>query len=87
MIAIIMNPTPAANNTMTTGSIKLFNDVTAFECNCWKCSATFSIINARWPVTSLKSLIEPAVIVLLAAGVGFIIMAIIVPMFDLYGKL
>lgn len=38
-------------------------------------------------VTSLKSLIEPAVIVLLAAGVGFIIMAIIIPMFDLYGQL
>ena len=38
-------------------------------------------------VTSLKSLIEPVVIVLLAAGVGFIIMAIIVPMFDLYGQL
>ena len=38
-------------------------------------------------VTSLKSLIEPAVIVLLAVGVGFIIMAIIVPMFDLYGSI
>jgi len=38
-------------------------------------------------VTSLKSLIEPAVIVLLAAGVGFIIMAIIIPMFDLYSQL
>ena len=38
-------------------------------------------------VTSLKSLIEPAVIVLLAVGVGFIIMAIIVPMFDLYGQI
>ena len=38
-------------------------------------------------VTSLKSLIEPIVIVLLAAGVGFIIMAIIVPMFDLYGQI
>ena len=38
-------------------------------------------------VTSLKSLIEPAVIILLAVGVGFIIMAIIVPMFDLYGQI
>ena len=38
-------------------------------------------------VTALKSLIEPAVIVLLAVGVGFIIMAIIVPMFDLYGQI
>ena len=38
-------------------------------------------------VTSLKSLIEPAVIILLAAGVGFIIMSIIVPMFNLYGQL
>ncbi len=38
-------------------------------------------------VTSLKSLIEPAVIILLAAGVGFIIMAIIIPMFNLYGQL
>ncbi len=38
-------------------------------------------------VTALKSLIEPAVIVLLAGGVGFIIMAIIIPMFDLYGQI
>lgn len=38
-------------------------------------------------VTALKSLIEPAVIVLLAVGVGFIIMSIIVPMFDLYGQI
>ena len=38
-------------------------------------------------VTALKSLIEPAVIVLLAVGVGFIIMSIIIPMFDLYGQI
>ena len=38
-------------------------------------------------VTAVKSLIEPAVIVLLAGGVGFIIMAIIIPMFDLYGQI
>lgn len=38
-------------------------------------------------VTALKSLIEPAVIILLAVGVGFIIMSIIIPMFDLYGQI
>lgn len=38
-------------------------------------------------VTAMKSLIEPAVIILLAGGVGFIIMAIIIPMFDLYGQI
>ncbi len=38
-------------------------------------------------VTAMKSLIEPAVIVVLAGGVGFIIMSIIMPMFDLYGQL
>ena len=38
-------------------------------------------------VTALKSLIEPVVIMVLAVGVGFIIMAIIVPMFDLYGSI
>ncbi len=35
----------------------------------------------------IKSLIEPIVIVILAGGVGFILMAIILPMFDLYGQL
>lgn len=38
-------------------------------------------------VTSMKSLIEPVVIIVLAGGVGFIIMAIIIPMFDLYGQI
>lgn len=38
-------------------------------------------------VTSIKSLIEPVVILVLAGGVGFIIMSIIVPMFDLYGQI
>lgn len=38
-------------------------------------------------VTGIKSLIEPVVIVLLAGAVGFILMAIILPMFDLYGQL
>ena len=38
-------------------------------------------------VTALKSLIEPVVIIILAVGVGFIIMSIIVPMFDLYGSI
>ena len=34
--------------------------------------------------TTLKSLIEPMVIIVLAGGVGFIVMSIIMPMFDLY---
>ena len=38
-------------------------------------------------VTAVKSLIEPVVIVILAGGVGFIIMSIIIPMFDLYGQI
>ena len=38
-------------------------------------------------VTAIKSLIEPVVILVLAGGVGFIIMSIIVPMFDLYGQI
>ena len=38
-------------------------------------------------VTAVKSLIEPAVIIVLAGGVGFIIMSIIIPMFDLYGQI
>ncbi len=38
-------------------------------------------------VTSLKSLIEPVIIAFLAVAVGFIIMSIILPMFDIYGQL
>jgi type IV pilus assembly protein PilC len=38
-------------------------------------------------VTTMKSLIEPVVICFLAVAVGFIIMSIILPMFDLYGQL
>ena len=35
--------------------------------------------------TTMKSLIEPIVLVFLAVAVGFIVMSIIMPMFDLYG--
>jgi len=38
-------------------------------------------------VTTIKSLIEPVIICFLAVAVGFIIMSIILPMFDLYGQL
>ena len=38
-------------------------------------------------VTTMKSLIEPIIICFLAVAVGFIIMSIILPMFDLYGQL
>ncbi len=38
-------------------------------------------------VNALKSLIEPIVICFLAVGVGFIIISIIMPMFDLYNQL
>lgn len=38
-------------------------------------------------VASVKSLIEPAVIVALAGGVGFIILSIIIPMFNLYSQI
>lgn len=38
-------------------------------------------------VTSLKSLIEPIIIGFLAVAVGFILMSIMLPMFDIYGKL
>jgi len=38
-------------------------------------------------VTTIKSLIEPIIICFLAVAVGFIIMSIIMPMFDLYGQL
>ena len=38
-------------------------------------------------VTVIKSLIEPVVIIFLAIAVGFILMSIILPMFDLYGQI
>lgn len=38
-------------------------------------------------VTVIKSLIEPVVIIFLAVAVGFILMSIILPMFDLYGQI
>lgn len=38
-------------------------------------------------VTTIKSLIEPVIICLLAVAVGFIVMSIILPMFDLYSQL
>ena len=38
-------------------------------------------------VTALKSLIEPVIIIFLAGGVGFIILSIIIPMFELYNQL
>ena len=38
-------------------------------------------------VTTIKSLIEPIIICFLAVAVGFIIMSIILPMFELYGQL
>lgn len=38
-------------------------------------------------VTTIKSLIEPIIICFLAVAVGFIVMSIIIPMFDLYGQL
>ena len=38
-------------------------------------------------VTVVKSLIEPMVIILLGVSVGFILMSIMLPMFDLYGQI
>lgn len=38
-------------------------------------------------ITAVKSLIEPAVILILAVGVGFIILSIIIPMFSLYSQI
>lgn len=38
-------------------------------------------------VNQMKSLIEPLMIVILAAIVGVILLAIVVPMFDIYGKI
>ena len=35
-------------------------------------------------VGTIKSLIEPMVIVFLAAGVGFIVLSIVIPMFEMY---
>ena len=36
-------------------------------------------------ITTVKSLLEPMTIVLLAFGVGFILLSIVIPMFDIYG--
>lgn len=36
-------------------------------------------------ITSVKSLIEPITIIFLAGAVGFILLSIIIPMFDIYG--
>ena len=36
-------------------------------------------------ITTVKSLLEPITIILLAAGVGFILLSIVIPMFDIYG--
>ena len=38
-------------------------------------------------VTALKSLMEPAVLIILAVCVGFLLCAIMLPMFDLYGQI
>lgn len=38
-------------------------------------------------VTMIKSLVEPVIICFLAVGVGFIVLSIIMPMFDLYGQI
>ncbi len=38
-------------------------------------------------VTAIKSLIEPIIICFLAVAVGFILLSVIMPMFDLYGQL
>ena len=36
-------------------------------------------------ITTVKSLLEPITIVFLAACVGFILLSIVIPMFDIYG--
>ena len=36
-------------------------------------------------ITTVKSLIEPITIIVLAFAVGFILLSIIIPMFDIYG--
>ena len=38
-------------------------------------------------IASLKSLIEPIMIVSLAVVVGFILVSVVVPMFDMYDKI
>lgn len=38
-------------------------------------------------VTAIKSLLEPVIICILAVGVGFIVLSIIMPMFDLYQQI
>ena len=38
-------------------------------------------------VTRLKSLIEPVMIVMLAVLVGIILLAVVVPMFDIYSAI
>ena len=38
-------------------------------------------------ITRVKSLIEPIMIVLLAMMVGVILLAVVVPMFDIYSKI
>ena len=41
----------------------------------------------RSMINTMKSFIEPAIIVMLALIVGSVILAIIVPMFSLYGEI
>ena len=36
-------------------------------------------------ITTVKSLIEPITIIFLAVAVGFILLSIVIPMFDIYG--
>ena len=36
-------------------------------------------------ITTVKNLLEPITIILLAFGVGFILLSIVIPMFDIYG--
>ena len=36
-------------------------------------------------ITTVKSLIEPVTIIFLAFAVGFILLSIVIPMFDIYG--
>ena len=38
-------------------------------------------------VTAIKSLVEPVIICVLAVGVGFIVLSIVMPMFDLYQQI
>ena len=41
----------------------------------------------RTLVNQMKSLIEPLMIIVLAIIVGVILLSIVVPMFDIYGKI